>query len=84
MTALETTLQPVIIALEADGYEVAVSEDAGAVSFRISASADACEECLSPPEVLEPMITYLLRQDGRETTKVDLQYPPEWKGEVDR
>ena len=51
-TQLEAVLAPLVNALEADGYGAVIEETPGLVSFQIVAGPDACEECLSPPQVM--------------------------------
>lgn len=80
MTAtIEDLLAPISQALEADGYLTAVTVTPGAISIAIEATEAACAECLSPPEVLEPMIRDVLGRGGR-SERVDLVYPADWKG----
>jgi hypothetical protein len=75
MTATEI-LDPVLSALEADGYEAVISEAPGAVHIR--AGAEACAECLIPRSIMEPMLTQLL-QDGGVAATLSVTYPDEHK-----
>lgn len=79
--SVEEILSPITQALVADGYQAVVSVGSDVISVTISATSSACEECLSPPEVIEPLIADLLSQAGR-TERVDLVYPAEWHGSV--
>jgi len=80
MTArIEDLLSPISDALRADGYETAVTVGSTTISIAIEATPSACAECLTPPEVLEPLIKDLLASGGF-TERVELVYPTEWKG----
>ena len=76
---IEDLLSPISEALNADGYETAVTVGSGTVSVVIEATPSACAECLTPPEMLESLINDLLTGAGR-TERVQLVYPAEWKG----
>jgi hypothetical protein len=82
MPDLTEILAPVIGALEADGYEPKVEAHDGVVSFEVIAGPEACEECLSPPEVLTGMISHLLNQSGI-SDDIKVRYPAGWTGVVD-
>lgn len=73
-----TVLEPVANALESDGYSLTV-EDAqgGALRIRIAATPEACEDCLAPKAVIQPMIEQLLEADGLPTAGLKLAYPNE-------
>ena len=72
----EAALNPVTSALEADGYSLVITEGPGVVRIEISAGPDACEECLSPRQIMEPVIKSLLLEAGL-THGVELKYPTE-------
>lgn len=73
-----TALQPVSTALEADGYTLTVDGgDDEALRVRIAATDDACEECLAPKTVIQPMVEHLLEADGLAAHGVVLSYPGE-------
>jgi hypothetical protein len=78
-TRLMTTLQPVVAALEADGYALRVEgdDDAGPLRVHIAATENACEECLAPKTVIQPMVEHLLEADGFGTDGLVLTYPNE-------
>lgn len=71
---LQTVLAPLVNALEADGYGAVIEESPGLVSFEIVAGPDACEECLSPPQVMTGIIESVLRQNGYQV-ELRLKYP---------
>jgi hypothetical protein len=71
---LETVLAPLVSALEADGYNALIGQHDGVVSFEIQAGPQACQECLSPRQIMEPMIQHVLRQGGYDV-RLDLRYP---------
>jgi hypothetical protein len=53
----DDALQPIRLALEADGYAVDVEEgDGGRLAVKIRAGEGACEECLVGPSLLRTMI----------------------------
>ncbi|HZV48217.1 MAG TPA: hypothetical protein VFD49_00405, partial [Candidatus Dormibacteraeota bacterium] len=66
--------------LEADGYRIEIREQAGRIGAQISATPEACEECLVPKTVLLAMLEQALRVPGE---AIDLAYPGEpapWAG----
>lgn len=74
--AAQTALRPISDALATDGYTLsAQGASDGAFVISISAMPDACEDCLAPKQVLEPMIRDLLNGAGVSTTTVDIHYP---------
>jgi hypothetical protein len=79
MDDIDTILQPLIQALGADGYSVQTSATDGRVEFKIIAGENACEECLIPPAILQPMVNQLLVNAGR-SESVELRYPAGWTG----
>ena len=81
MTNLNVVLGPVIEALAADGYDTEISDHDDTITVQIMARADACSECLSPPEILKPIIAGLLHEAGVDKT-VHVGYPPDWNGRV--
>ena len=74
-TQLQTVLAPLVTALEADGYSAVIEEAPGLVSFEIVAGPDACEDCLSPRQVMTGIIESVLRQNGY-LVELRLKYPP--------
>jgi hypothetical protein len=76
MSRVEAALEPLVMALQADGYEAVVTEAPGEVLFKIVAGQNACEECLSPRSILEPIIQHALRAGGVEAN-LKLIYPLE-------
>jgi hypothetical protein len=73
---VETALAPIVATLEADGYGAVVTESSGVVHFRVTAGPDACEDCLSPRDVMEPIIVNVLRRSGM-PHRLELSYPDE-------
>ena len=57
--------------LEADGYEIDVTEGER-VAVVISATPEACAECLVPPSVMVPILEHALKVPG---ASIDLTYP---------
>jgi hypothetical protein len=67
-------LESMRTALQADGYEIDVREVGGHVDAQITATADACEDCLAPKAVLLAMLGQAL---GVPVESIDLRYPGE-------
>jgi len=65
-------LQAIRSSLEADGYVMEVSEDGGRVGVRISATPDACEDCLVPKPLMRGILGQAL---GIAEDSIDLSYP---------
>jgi hypothetical protein len=61
-------------ALEADGYHLDVREEGERLDARISATPEACEDCLVPKRVLLAMLHQAL---GVPEDAIDLRYPGE-------
>lgn len=57
--------------LEADGYAIDVT-DGERVTVVISATPDACAECLVPESVMRPILEHSLKVPG---DRIDLTYP---------
>lgn len=74
-TRVMTTLQPVAAALEADGYDLRLESEAAPLRIHIAATDDACEECLAPKAVIQPMVEQLLQAEGISTEGMVLTYP---------
>ena len=71
-------LEPIAEALQADGYTLSVEDgDAAKLKVHIAATADACEECLAPKNVIQPMIEELLLTEGLGVDGVEVSYPDE-------
>jgi hypothetical protein len=62
------------MALEADGYGIDVSEQGPRVLARITATPEACADCLVPKPL---MLTMLERELGVPGASIDLSYPDE-------
>ncbi|MQA83826.1 MAG: hypothetical protein GEV03_04100 [Streptosporangiales bacterium] len=68
----EEGLQALRTSLEADGYRLEVQEEGDRVGVRISATAEACADCLVP----EPVLRGILQQTlGVPEGSIDLTYP---------
>lgn len=60
--------------LRADGYRMEAREDSGWIGIQISASADACADCLVPKDVMRGIVGQVL---GVAEDIIDLSYPGE-------
>lgn len=60
--------------LAADGYELDAHEEAERVVVTITATAEACEDCLAPPEVMRAILGKSLAVPAE---AIDLRYPGE-------
>lgn len=68
----EQGVQSIRTSLEADGYELEVQEDGERVGVRVTATPEACEECLVPKELMLTMLEQALEVPG---ASIDLTYP---------
>jgi hypothetical protein len=68
----EQGVESIRTSLEADGYELDVREEGGRVGVRITATPDACEECLVPKELMLAMLEDAFGVPG---ASIDLAYP---------
>ncbi len=62
--------------LEADGYAIDVT-DGERVAVVISATPEACAECLVPEAVMVPILEHALKVPG---DRIDLTYPTDAGG----
>lgn len=69
-------LVPFISALEADGYTAHADLRGDVFAFVIKAGPDACEDCLSPRAIMEPILLAALQRSGF-TGRVEVRYPAE-------
>lgn len=60
--------------LAADGYELHAREDGERVVVTIAATPEACEDCLSPPDVMRAILGQSLAVPA---DAIDLHYPGE-------
>jgi hypothetical protein len=67
-------LEPLQSSLDADGYRMEAREVGGRISVRISASADACADCLVPKNIMRGILGQVL---GVAEDIIDLTYPGE-------
>jgi hypothetical protein len=58
--------------LEADGYRMAIDEDGSRLSVIITASPEACEDCLVPKDLMRGILSTTL---GVEGDSIDITYP---------
>lgn len=63
--------------LAADGYQMEVAEAAGRVSVTISATPEACADCLVPKDLMRGILGSAL---GVAQDRIDLTYPREAGG----
>ncbi len=72
---VDQAVTPLRTALGADGYELHVEAEGSRMILRIVAGPEACEDCLVPPAVMEPMISQVLEDAGASGVEWDLVYP---------
>jgi hypothetical protein len=70
-------LQALRSSLAADGYELEVRAEDGRVGVRISATPQACADCLVPKPLMRAMLRDAL---GVSEESIDLTYPSEQGG----
>ncbi len=58
--------------LEADGYHMAVAGDGARVRVVITASPEACEDCLVPKDLMRGILSNALGVSGE---TIDITYP---------
>jgi hypothetical protein len=58
--------------LEADGYHMAIDEEGSRVSVVISATPEACEDCLVPKDLMRGILSQSLGISGE---TIDITYP---------
>ena len=58
---IQEQLGPIASALRLDGYELRVSGAGDHLDLQIAALEDACEDCLSPPEVFARIVSGALK-----------------------
>jgi metal-sulfur cluster biosynthetic enzyme len=61
-------------ALAADGYEIDVAEEGDRVRVTITATEQACADCLVPKDLMRSILGDTL---GVPPDSIDLTYPPE-------
>jgi hypothetical protein len=74
-------LQALRSSLDADGYRLDVRSEGGRTQVEISATPDACADCLVPKDLMRGILQQAL---GVEPDSIDLSYPSElesWSGE---
>ncbi len=60
--------------LEADGYHMAIEGDESRISVVISATPEACEDCLVPKDLMRGILSQALGVSG---DTIDITYPAE-------
>jgi hypothetical protein len=78
ITDVEQALARVTDTLASDGYALVVTAaDDSVVRIDIRATADACEECLVPQEVLTSILRHKLTEalPASHDSRIDLTYP---------
>ena len=58
--------------LEADGYHMAIDGDESRISVVISATPEACEDCLVPKDLMRGILSNALGVAGN---TIDITYP---------
>ncbi|HEY7486683.1 MAG TPA: hypothetical protein VH912_19640 [Streptosporangiaceae bacterium] len=69
-------LEALRTSLDADGYLLEVDEDGGRVGVKISATPEACEDCLVPEPIMRGIMSQTL---GVPEDSIDLTYPSDAK-----
>ena len=64
--------------LQADGYHMAIDGDESRVSVVITASPDACEDCLVPKDLMRGILSQALGVSGE---TIEITYPRDLAGE---
>jgi len=77
--AVEAALSPVLETLAADGYEGTFAVVGNSLRLQISAGSEACEDCLSPKEIMSRIVAKALTNAGLEL-EVELRYPADVSG----
>jgi hypothetical protein len=58
--------------LEADGYHMAIDEAGSRLAVVITASPEACEDCLVPKDLMRGILSQTL---GIDSDTIDITYP---------
>ena len=71
-------LGPLSMALEADGYQLAIEElQTNSLRLDVRATENACEECLVPKDLFAQMAQKRLSDASGESWSVEVVYPVE-------
>ncbi len=73
----ETRLRPLQSSLEVDGYRLEAREEGDRIGVRISASPDACADCLVPKDVMRGILGQVLKVAA---DIIDVSYPGDLGG----
>jgi hypothetical protein len=79
----EEQLQALRSSLDADGYRLDVRSEGDRTRVEISATPDACADCLVPKELMRGILEQAL---GVAAGTIDLSYPSElgaWPGQAE-
>jgi len=63
-STVNEAMQPLRDMLAADGYALRLETVARTLTVNIDATADACEDCLAPPEMIGMMVKDRLKNAG--------------------
>jgi hypothetical protein len=63
---------PLAQSLATDGYQLDVTEDGAWVRVVVTASPEACEDCLVPKDLMRAILAQALGVDG---DTIDITYP---------
>jgi hypothetical protein len=78
-TNVSEELEPLRAMLEADGYELAaaLSSDGRTVVLDITATADACADCLAPPTMIASVARSCFSDSSAlAASEIDVRLPP--------
>lgn len=67
-------IEPLAQSLATDGYQLTVAENGARVAVTVTASPDACEDCLVPKDLMRGILANALGADGE---SIDITYPKE-------
>ena len=74
-TELDRVLEPLRPGFAADGFEVSVQDLVDStVVLQVVHTAQACEECLLPDDMLGPMLTTAFRNVAPQVTGVRIEH----------
>jgi len=65
-------IAPLAQSLATDGYHLEVTEQGSRVSAVITATPEACEDCLVPKDLMRGILASALNADG---DSIDITYP---------
>lgn len=65
-------IEPLAQSLATDGYQLTVAENGSRVAVTVTASPEACEDCLVPKDLMRGILASALGTDG---DTIDITYP---------